>query len=100
MLASYPKHTGAQLWPPGMFWLLTSPSVHQLCRFAFLGLQMFPWDPLFFFNQHAKGMRNRELKKCILCPCVSIDLSGTAVWKKDCSSYSKHCFILGHWSKP
>lgn len=54
----------------------------QLCRFAFLGLKTFPWDPL-FLNQHVDSLRSRELKKCLLCLRVSIDLSDTAAWKKD-----------------
>lgn len=73
------------------------PPAAQVCIFRFADV---PVGRSPFLNQRAKSMRNRELKKCLLCPCVSIDLSDTAVWKKDCSSSSKHCFVLGHWSKP
>lgn len=67
-----------------MFWLLASPSIQLLCRFAFLGLKLLPWAPL-FSNQDEKSVRNRGLKKSILCSYVSMGLSDTSVWKGDCS---------------
>lgn len=65
--------------------------IHQLiptsscagCIFRFETAPSLPLSP----DPDEQSMRNKELKKSIVCPCVCMDLSDTSVWKGDCSWY-------------